>query len=53
MAFIGLKNNHIIALGYLPDDEEFNEINAKHSVIIENTFNLIDRDFVFNQKNVM
>lgn len=39
---IGIKNNKIIALGYLPDDEEYKEINAKNHQIIENTFNIID-----------
>jgi hypothetical protein len=38
---IGLRNSKIIALGYLPDDEEFTQIEAKNYLIIENTFNLI------------
>ena len=48
---IGLKNQNIIALGYLPDDETFTEINAKHSIIIENTFNILDEFVDSDKKN--
>ena len=34
-----LKNNICIAKGYLPDDEEMTELNAKDHIIIQNPFN--------------
>ena len=37
---IAIKNQKIVALGYLPDDEDIEEINVCHHLIINNVFNI-------------
>ncbi|MBH38355.1 hypothetical protein CL658_04920 [bacterium] len=37
---IAIKNTKVIALGYLPDDDTIEEINACHHLIINNVFNI-------------
>ena len=37
---IAIKNHKIIALGYLPDEDDINEINVCHHLMINNVFNL-------------
>jgi hypothetical protein len=40
MLNIAIKNHKIIALGYLPDDDDVEEINVCHHFILNNIFNL-------------
>ena len=39
---LALKNNILIGKGYIPDDQDITEINAKNHVIIPQPINLID-----------
>tara|TARA_B100000427_G_scaffold90018_1_gene74307 strand:+ start:1880 stop:2692 length:813 start_codon:yes stop_codon:yes gene_type:complete len=37
---IAIKNQNVIALGYLPDEETVDEINLCHHIIVNNAFNI-------------
>ncbi len=51
---IAIKNQKIIALGYLPDEDNIDEINVCHHLIINNVFNIgnfINNDISITEPN--